>query len=44
MKSLIDDSVITCDEVVDIPETVSIYVNDKKQHIKRIIIFFTFFY
>ena len=32
MKSLIDGSVITCDEILDTPKTVSINSNNKKQH------------
>ena len=29
MKSLIDDSVITCDEILDMLDTVSMNINDK---------------
>ena len=35
MKSLIDDSLITCYEIVDTPETVPIYLNDKKARYKE---------
>ena len=42
MKS--NDSVITCDEFIDMPVTVLIDTIKKKQDIKSIIIVFTLFY
>ena len=43
MKS--NDSVITCDEIKDTQKTVLIdAINEKKQNIKQIMIFFTLFY
>ena len=41
MEGLTNDSVITVDEIIDTPETLSIDSINKKQNIKWIIIFFT---
>ena len=38
LKRIIDDSVNTCHEIIDTAETVPINFNNKKQHIKCIII------
>ena len=42
MKIINDDLVIMCDEILDTLENVSADYINKKQHLKWIIIFFTF--
>ena len=44
MESLINDSSVTDDEVIDMPGTVPINSNYKKEHINWIILFFTLLY
>ena len=34
MKSIIDNSVITCNEIIDRTQNLPINANDKKQHMK----------
>ena len=45
LESIIDDSVITCDEIIDITKTVSANFNEKKiaSKTKNIYILLTFF-
>ena len=43
MKSLIDDSVSMCDEIINMPKTILINVIDKQSFKGRYYIFHTFF-
>ena len=40
LKSIDDDLVITCDEIINVLDNVSINLNDKKQHVKWIVVIF----